>query len=135
MDKFLQELKASGAAGVQNAPSVGLIDGGFRTNLEEAKLGYAKEVEMVRLAGTLDLVTVALVFTADEARAMAAAGADAVVIHPGISRKGPKSPDEIAAAAREARKDVLVLGYGATGSAGRASTESDRVTDARRINN
>src|SRR6185436_20612677 len=76
MDKFLQELKAAGVAGVQNAPSVGLIDGAFRTSLEEAKLGYAKEVELKRLAGKLDLLTLALVFTPDDARAMAGAGAD-----------------------------------------------------------
>src|SRR5262245_15350359 len=56
MDKFLQEMKGAGAVGVQNIPSVGLIDGGFRKNLEEAKLGYGKEVEMVRLAGRMDLV-------------------------------------------------------------------------------
>jgi len=117
MDKFLQELKAAGVAGVQNAPSVGLIDGAFRTSLEEAKLGYAKEVELVRLAAKLDLLTLALVFTAEEARAMAGAGAEAVVIHPGLGKKGAKSEDEIAAAAREARKDVLVLAYGAGGRA------------------
>jgi predicted TIM-barrel enzyme len=117
MDKFLQELKAAGVAGVQNAPSVGLIDGAFRTSLEEAKLGYAKEVDLVRLAAKLDLLTLALVFTVEEARAMAGAGAEAVVIHPGLGKKGAKSEDEIAAAAREARKDVLVLSYGAGGRA------------------
>jgi predicted TIM-barrel enzyme len=74
MDKFLLELKRAGVAGVQNAPSVGLIDGGFRTSLEEAKLGYAKEVELMRLATKLDLLTLALVFTAADARAMAEAG-------------------------------------------------------------
>jgi predicted TIM-barrel enzyme len=111
MDKFLQELKKAGVAGVQNAPSVGLIDGGFRTSLEEAKLGYAKEVELMRLATKMDLLTVALVFTTADARAMAEAGVDAVVIHPGLGRKGT-APEEIAAAAREARKDVLVLSYG-----------------------
>ena len=116
MDKFLQEMKAAGVAGVQNAPSVGLIDGGFRTSLEEAKLGYAKEVELMRLASKLDLLTMALVFSPEDARAMAEAGADVVVIHPGLGRKGSKPADEIAAAAREARKDVLVLGLGAASS-------------------
>lgn len=111
MDKFLQELKAAGVAGVQNAPSVGLIDGSFRTSLEEAKLGYAREVELMRLATSLDLLTVALVFTAADGRAMAQAGVDAVVIHPGLGGKGAP-PEEIAAAAREARKDVLVLSSG-----------------------
>jgi len=115
MDKFLQEMKAAGVAGVQNSPSVGLIDGGFRTSLEEAKLGYAREVDLMRFAGKLDLLTVALVFTAEQAKAMAEAGADAVVIHPGLNRKAATSAEEIAAAAREARRDVLVLAYGASG--------------------
>ena len=114
MDKFLQEMKGAGVAGVQNAPSVGLIDGGFRTNLEEAKLGYAREVDLVRQADRLDLLTVMIVFTTDDARAMAAAGADAIVIHPGLGpARRPKAQEEIAAAAREARKDVLVLSMGA----------------------
>jgi predicted TIM-barrel enzyme len=114
MDKFLQEMKAAGVAGVQNAPSVGLIDGGFRINLEEAKLGYAKEIQMIRDAGQLDLITSALVFSAEDARAMAEAGADLVVIHPGLgAAPSPKSIDEIAHAAREGRKDVLVLAFGA----------------------
>lgn len=111
MDKFLQEMKAAGAAGIQNFPSVGLIDGGFRTNLEEAKLGFGREVDLVRLAGKLDLVTVMLVFSADDARAMAEAGADAVVIHPGLAERPSRFSVEIAAAARESRKDLLVLGY------------------------
>lgn len=111
MDKFLQEMKAAGAAGIQNFPSVGLIDGGFRTNLEEAKLGFGREVDLVRLAGKLDLVTVMLVFSADDARAMGEAGADAVVIHPGLGERPSKFSAEIASAARESRKDLLVLGY------------------------
>jgi predicted TIM-barrel enzyme len=111
MDKFLQELKAAGVAGVQNSPSVGLIDGGFRTNLEEANLGYGREVELMRLASKLDLLTVALVFTPGEARTMAEAGADAVVIHPGLARRNTPF-EEIAAAARESRKEVLVLSHG-----------------------
>ncbi|MBI3854252.1 MAG: phosphoenolpyruvate hydrolase family protein [Planctomycetes bacterium] len=113
MDKFLQEMKAAGAAGVQNAPSVGLIDGGFRTNLEEAKLGYAREVELLRLASKLDLITAAFTFTAEDARAMAEAGADLVVLHPGLGPKvSAKEIEERAAAAREGRKDVLLLVYG-----------------------
>jgi predicted TIM-barrel enzyme len=118
MDKFLQELKGAGVSGIQNAPSVGLIDGGFRTNLEEARLGYAKEVEIVRLAAKLDLITSALVFVAEDARAMAEAGADLVVIHPGAPPWPPmkerlKPIGEMAAAAREGRKDVFVLAFGA----------------------
>src|SRR6185503_17284325 len=90
--------------------------GGFRTSLEEANLGYAREIEMIRMASKIDLLTVALVFTAAEARAMAEAGADAVVIHPGLG--GKTTPfEEIAAAARHARKDVLVLSYGVTAPA------------------
>lgn len=121
MDKFLQEVKAAGVAGVQNVPSVGLIDGGFRTNLEEAKLGYASEVEMVKLAGLLDLLTVALVFSADDARAMAKAGADAVAIHLGLGRapspkEGAKRIEEIAGAARSVRTEILVLAHGVTDS-------------------
>jgi predicted TIM-barrel enzyme len=117
MDKFLQEMKTAGVAGVQNAPSVGLIDGGFRVNLEEAKLGYAKEIEMVRLAAPLDLITSALVFSPEDARAMAEAGADLVVIHPGLGPKPAlkervKAVEDAAAAARERRKDVLVLAFG-----------------------
>jgi predicted TIM-barrel enzyme len=118
MDKFLQEMKAAGVAGVQNVPSVGLIDGGFRTNLEEAKMGYGREVEMIRLARNLDLITAAFVFSPEDARAMAGAGADLVVIHPGLGPKPPlKSIEETASAARQARKDVLVLAYGASDSA------------------
>ena len=114
MDKFLLEMKAAGVAGVQNVPSVGLIDGGFRTNLEEAKLGYAREVEMIGLAEHLDLITAAFVFSPEDALIMVAAGADAIVIHPGL---GPaRSIEPIAAAARNLRKDIIVLAYGATDS-------------------
>jgi predicted TIM-barrel enzyme len=114
MDKFLQEMKAAGVAGVQNAPSVGLIDGVIRSNLEEAKLGYAKEIEMIREAARLDLVTSAFVFSADDARTMAEAGADLVVIHPGLGAPPSKATIEtLAGAAREGRKDVLVLAYAA----------------------
>jgi predicted TIM-barrel enzyme len=121
MDKFLQEMKAAGVSGVQNMPSVGLIDGGFRTNLEEANLGFGREIEMLRLAGTLDLLTAAFVFSPENARAMAEAGADLVVIHPGPGARGPlkdrmKELEDCAAAARKARKDVLVLACGDSGT-------------------
>jgi predicted TIM-barrel enzyme len=117
MDKFLQEMKAAGVAGVQNAPSVGLIDGGFRTNLEEARLGYAKEVELIRLAAKMDLIASALVFSPEDARAMAGAGADLLVIHPGIGpRPAAKERDrrleEIAEAGKKERRDLLVLAFG-----------------------
>jgi predicted TIM-barrel enzyme len=121
MDKFLQEMKTAGVAGVQNMPSVGLIDGGFRTNLEEAKLGYGREVELVKLANDLDLIMAAFVFSPEDARAMAEAGADLVVIHPGAGAKGPlkdrmKRIGEAAGAARKGRKDVLVLAFAAAGT-------------------
>ncbi|HVE39066.1 MAG TPA: phosphoenolpyruvate hydrolase family protein [Planctomycetota bacterium] len=115
MDKFLLELKGCGIAGVQNAPSVGLIDGVFRNNLEEAKLGYGREVEMIRDAARLDLITSAFVFSPDDARAMAEAGADLVVIHPGLGAAAPI--EKIAAAARDARKGVLVLALSVAGAA------------------
>lgn len=119
MDRFLQEVKSAGVAGVQNAPSVGLIDGGFRTNLEEARLGYSREIEMIRLASALDLLTAAFAFSVDDAKAMAEAGADVVVLHPGLGPKpSAKSVEEAAAAARGARKDVLVFSYGASEAAG-----------------
>ena len=113
MEAFLHEIKAAGAVGVQNAPSVGLVDGSFRRTLEEARLGYAREVEMIGIASKLDLVTVALAFSPEEARKMAEAGADVVLAHPGYAEKKPKAVTEIAAAAREARKGILVLAYGA----------------------
>jgi predicted TIM-barrel enzyme len=126
IDKFLLEMKAAGVAGIQNVPSVGLIDGGFRTNLEEAKLGYAREVEMIRLATTLDLVAAAFVFSPEDARAMAGAGADLVVIHPGLGPKPSlKSIEQIAAAARETAKDVIVLAYGSTESSALDGIQTD----------
>jgi predicted TIM-barrel enzyme len=113
MDKFLLELKGAGVAGIQNAPSVGLIDGAFRNNLEEAKLGYAREIDLIRDAAKLDLLTSAFVFSAEDARAMAEAGADLVVLHPGLAAAPvqERAPwvEEVANAARAGRKDVLVL--------------------------
>src|SRR6187455_3349834 len=83
MDLFLDQLKALGFAGVQNFPTVGLIDGVFRANLEETGMSYALEVEMVREARALDLLTCPYVFDADSAKAMARAGADVLVAHLG----------------------------------------------------
>ncbi len=88
MPLFLRQLKEMGFAGVQNFPTVGLIDGTFRQNLEETGMGYDKEVEMIRLARGIDLVTTPYVFSAAEARAMAAAGADIIVAHMGLTTKG-----------------------------------------------
>lgn len=88
MPVFLKQIKEMGFAGVQNFPSVGLIDGVFRANLEETGMGYDKEVEMVRIAHDLGLVTTPYVFTPEEAEAMTRAGADILVPHVGLTTKG-----------------------------------------------
>lgn len=111
MENFLQEIKAAGAAGVQNHPSVGLLDGSFRKTLEDTGLGYGREVEMIRIASRMDLLTAALVFSPEDARRMAEAGADLVVAHPGFQdpKSAARAVSEIAVAAREAKKGILVL--------------------------
>jgi predicted TIM-barrel enzyme len=88
MEVFLPELCRLGFAGVQNFPTVGLIDGVFRQNLEETGMSYDLEVEMVRLAHEMEMVTAPYVFDVEEARKMAAAGADLVVAHMGLTTKG-----------------------------------------------
>lgn len=88
MPQFLRQLKEMGFSGVQNFPTVGLYDGVFRQNLEETGMGFDLEVEMVRLAHAIDLLTAPYVFTSDEARAMAQAGADILVPHVGLTTKG-----------------------------------------------
>lgn len=88
IDKFLKELKERGFAGVQNFPTVGLIDGGFRTALEETGMGFGNEVEMVREAGRRGLLTCPYVFDPEQARAMVDAGADIVVAHMGLTTGG-----------------------------------------------
>lgn len=125
MEHFLQEIKAIGFAGVQNFPTVGLIDGLFRVNLEETNFGYDREVEMIRLAHGMDLLTTPYVFSPEDARAMAEAGADILVAHMGLTTSGSigaktaKSLEEcvhlinqIAAAAKAVREDVLLLCHG-----------------------
>jgi len=125
MPVFLRELKAMGFDGVQNFPTVGLIDGVFRQNLEETGMGYGLEVEMIRTARELDLLTCPYVFDADSARAMAEAGADVLVPHVGLTTKGSIGAEtaltlEEAArrvqamhdAAKEVRGDVIVLCHG-----------------------
>ena len=122
---FLVELKRMGFAGVQNFPTVGLIDGVFRQNLEETGMGYALEVSMIRQARELDLLTTPYVFSEDDAAAMAEAGADIVVCHMGLTTGGSIGAetalslddcvarvDRWGAAARAARPDVLVLCHG-----------------------
>ena len=88
MDKFLKEVKSVGFSGVQNFPTVGLIDGMFRQNLEETGMGYGPEVEMIRQAHALDLFTTPYAFNVQEAEQMADAGADVVVAHMGLTTKG-----------------------------------------------
>jgi predicted TIM-barrel enzyme len=125
MPVFLRQLRELGFAGVQNFPTVGLIDGTFRQSLEETGMGFDLEVEMIRLAHELDLLTCPYVFDPDQARAMAAAGADVVVAHMGLTTKGTigaetaKTLDEsvrdiqaVRDAATETRPEVLVLCHG-----------------------
>lgn len=88
MDLFLRDLKQLGFSGVQNFPTVGLIDGLFRENLEETGMGYIHEVEMIARAHELDLITCPYVFNEEEARAMAKAGADLLIAHMGLTTKG-----------------------------------------------
>ncbi len=88
MGRFLDELRTMGFSGVQNFPTVGLIDGVFRRNLEETGMGYDLEVEMIRLAAERDLLTAPYVFDEESAAAMAAAGADVVVAHVGLTTSG-----------------------------------------------
>ncbi|NMM51646.1 phosphoenolpyruvate hydrolase family protein [Paenibacillus aquistagni] len=88
MDVFLKQLKEQGFAGVQNFPTVGLIDGVFRANLEETGMGYDLEVDMIRKAHELDLLTTPYVFDEEQAIKMAKAGADILVAHMGLTTKG-----------------------------------------------
>lgn len=88
MDVFLKQLKDQGFSGVQNFPTVGLIDGVFRQNLEETGMGYDLEVDMIRKAHELDMLTTPYVFDEDQAKRMAAAGADILVAHMGLTTKG-----------------------------------------------
>src|SRR6266566_1201850 len=88
MDVFLDQLKALGFAGVQNFPTVGLIDGLFRANLEETGMSYALEVEMIALAHAKDMLTTPYVFCAANAQAMAQVGADIIVCHLGLTSGG-----------------------------------------------
>lgn len=88
MDVFLKQLKEQGFSGVQNFPTVGLIDGVFRQNLEETGMGYDLEVDMIRKANELDLLTTPYVFDEEQAKKMAEAGADILVAHMGLTTKG-----------------------------------------------
>ncbi|WP_420392257.1 phosphoenolpyruvate hydrolase family protein [Acuticoccus sp.] len=125
MDRFLDEVVAAGFAGVQNFPTVGLIDGTFRANLEETGMGYGLEVDMIRAAAGKDLLTTPYVFSKADAEAMALAGADIIVAHLGLTTGGaigagtalrledcPAKVDAWAGAARAKNPDVLVLVHG-----------------------
>ena len=125
MPLFLKEVVAAGFSGIQNFPTVGLIDGLFRQNLEETGMGFGLEIEMIRLAHEMNLLTTPYCFNAGEAKAMAEAGADIVVAHLGLTTKGsigattavtlenaPAKVQEIADAATSINPDVIVLCHG-----------------------
>ena len=125
MDRFLDDVKRAGFAGVQNFPTVGLIDGNFRANLEETGMGFGLEVEMIRLANTKGLLTTPYVFCEADATAMAKAGADIIVCHLGLTTGGsigsqtalklkdcPALVEKWAAAALKVKKDAIILVHG-----------------------
>jgi len=125
MPVFLKELRDMGFDGVQNFPTVGLIDGTFRANLEATGMGYDKEIETIRLSHELDLFTAPYVFDVDQAKAMARAGADQLVAHVGLTTAGTIGAGvaltldqaidrvmQIAEAGRSVRKDIIVICHG-----------------------
>jgi predicted TIM-barrel enzyme len=124
-DRFLRELKDMGFAGIQNFPTVGLIDGNMRTNLEETGMGFEHEIDLIAAAHELDLLTTPYAFEADQARLLALAGADIIVAHMGLTTKGSigaktaktlnecvREVKSIAEAGKAVRPDVLVLCHG-----------------------
>lgn len=124
-DEYLDRVKAIGFSGVQNFPTVGLIDGTFRANLEETGMSYGMEVDMIRMAREKDLLTTPYVFCEDDAAAMAAAGADIIVCHMGLTTGGsigaetslkledcPAMVNAWSEAARRVNPEVLVLVHG-----------------------
>ena len=124
-ERFLGRLRELGFAGIQNFPTVGLIDGTFRSNLEETGMGYDLEVDLVRTAHEADMFTTPYVFSPEDARAMTEAGADIIVCHMGLTTGGSIGAgtgrsldecvpviDEWVAAAREVREDVIALCHG-----------------------
>ncbi len=124
-EEFFTRLQALGIAGIQNFPTVGLIDGIFRQNLEETGMGFALEVEMIRVANAMDLLTTPYVFCEADAIAMANAGADIIIAHMGLTTGGsigaetalklaecPALIDQWAEAAKQKRRDIIVLCHG-----------------------
>jgi predicted TIM-barrel enzyme len=124
-DTFLDQLKAMGFSGIQNFPTVGLIDGVFRANLEETGMSYGLEVDLIKLARSKDMLTTPYVFNAGEAEAMARAGADIIVCHLGLTTGGsigsqtslkladcPALVDEWAEAALKVNKDAIIIVHG-----------------------
>lgn len=124
-DRFLRELKDMGFAGIQNFPTVGLIDGVFRANLEETGMGFQKEIECIAAAHELNMLTTPYAFDADQARLLTEAGADILVAHMGLTTSGTIGAEtaltledclpriaNIADAAREVRQDIIVLCHG-----------------------
>jgi predicted TIM-barrel enzyme len=122
---FLNQLKTLGFSGVQNFPTVGLFDGIFRANLEETGMGYGLEVDMIRMAHDKDMLTTPYVFSAQDAEAMAKAGADIIVCHLGLTTGGnigastalrleqcPALVDQWAEAALRVRRDIIILVHG-----------------------
>jgi predicted TIM-barrel enzyme len=125
MSRFLKQVKDEGFAGVQNFPTVGLIDGHFRQGLEETGMGYDREVAMIAQAREMDLLTCPYVHNVDEARAMAQAGADILVPHVGLTSNGmigakstisleesARRVQAMADVAKAIRPDILVLCHG-----------------------
>jgi predicted TIM-barrel enzyme len=125
LEPFLAQLAAMGFAGVQNFPTVGLIDGNFRLNLEETGMGFGKEVELIAAAHAADLLTTPYVFDQEQARQMVRAGADVIVAHMGLTTGGQIGAktamnldaaallvNKIIDAARSERPDVIVLCHG-----------------------
>lgn len=125
MDRFLDEVKSAGFSGVQNFPTVGLIDGNFRANLEETGMSYQLEVDMIAMAHRKDMLTTPYVFSTEDATAMASAGADIIVCHLGLTTGGsigaetslqladcPAIVDEWSAAALAVNPDAVVLVHG-----------------------
>ena len=124
-DVFLQELKTLGFAGIQNFPTVGLIDGTFRANLEETGMGFGLEIDCIGAANRMDLLTTPYAFDAEQARALTEAGADILVAHMGLTTSGTIGAEtsltledcvpriaEMAEATRQIRSDVIVLCHG-----------------------